>query len=127
MIHYYKSKDNLSTFSFDDNEYISSGYPQDIQNLINEYIEIEENEFNTIQQHIFESLDNYDTNKQDILQQINALKQQLTDTDYVIIKINEALILNNMTLVEELKSTYADIISQRQVWRNEISRLEKTL
>jgi hypothetical protein len=46
---------------------------------------------------------------------IAELKRNLSDTDYVIIKIAEG-----MTTAEE----YADIIAQRQVWRAEINNLE---
>ena len=49
---------------------------------------------------------------------INALKQQLKDTDYCIIKIAEGV-----ATMEE----YADVISSRQSWRAKINQLEEEL
>lgn len=47
--------------------------------------------------------------------QIEELKQKLSDTDYIACKIAEG-----SATVEE----YADMIEQRQVWREEINKLE---
>ena len=47
--------------------------------------------------------------------QIKELKQKLAETDYAIIKIAEGV-----ATMEE----YADVIAQRQVWREEINELE---
>ena len=48
--------------------------------------------------------------------EINILKQNLADTDYVIIKIAEGV-----ATPEE----YASIIAQRQEWRNQINLLQE--
>ena len=48
--------------------------------------------------------------------EINILKQNLADTDYVIIKIAEGV-----ATPEE----YSDIIAQRQEWRNQINSLQE--
>lgn len=48
-------------------------------------------------------------------ERIAQLKQQLSDTDYAVIKIAEGA-----ATAEE----YADIIAQRQAWRAEINQLE---
>lgn len=54
--------------------------------------------------------------EEDIKQRrIAELKQMLSDTDYVVIKIAEGA-----ATVED----YADVIAQRQAWRNEIRELE---
>ena len=45
---------------------------------------------------------------------INELKQQLIETDYIVIKIAEGA---------ATKEEYADIIAQRQQWRAEIGKL----
>lgn len=50
--------------------------------------------------------------------QIADLKQQLSDTDYVVVKIAEGV---------STAEDYADIIAQRQYWRAEINRLEELL
>ena len=47
--------------------------------------------------------------------QIEELKQKLSDTDYIACKIAEGV-----ATVEE----YADMIQQRQAWREEINKLE---
>lgn len=46
---------------------------------------------------------------------INELKQLLADTDYVVIKIAEGA---------ATAEDYADVIAQRQSWREEIRELE---
>ena len=53
--------------------------------------------------------------ERDLFAEIQLLKQQLADTDYVACKIAEG-----SATVEE----YADIIAQRQIWRKEINKLE---
>lgn len=50
--------------------------------------------------------------------QIDNYKKQLSDTDYIIVKIAEGV-----SKPEE----YAEIITQRQYWRAEINRLEELL
>lgn len=47
--------------------------------------------------------------------QIEELKQKLSDTDYIACKIAEG-----SATIEE----YADMIQQRQAWREEINKLE---
>lgn len=50
-------------------------------------------------------------------EKINELKQKLSETDYIIIKIAEG---------SATKEEYADIIGQRQEWRDEINELQST-
>lgn len=59
----------------------------------------------------------YETISDDVFieKRITELKKNLTDTDYVIIKIAEGA-----ATAEE----YADVIASRQEWRDEINRLE---
>ena len=47
--------------------------------------------------------------------QIAELKQKLADTDYISCKIAEGA---------ATKEEYAEILAQRQAWRNEINTLE---
>lgn len=49
------------------------------------------------------------------LERITKLKRQLSETDYVVIKIAEG-----SATAEE----YADVIAQRKTWRAEINKLE---
>lgn len=56
--------------------------------------------------------------------QIAALKQKLADTDYIVLKIAEAISENDTKTVEQLKQTYTVELGNRKVWRNEINKLE---
>lgn len=59
---------------------------------------------------------NPEPTEEDIKQaRIAELKQLLADTDYVVIKIAEGA---------ATAEDYADVIAQRQAWRNEIRELE---
>jgi hypothetical protein len=49
---------------------------------------------------------------------IDELKQKLADTDYIACKIAEGA---------ATREEYADVIAQRQAWRDEINELEKEL
>lgn len=120
MIHYYKNKVGQGTFSFDDAEYNGSEYPNDIQNMISNSIEITESEFNQLQEAFINSI----LANNEILNRIAEYSQLLQNTDYIIIKIYEASILGNDSLMEQLKIEYADVIAQRQTWRNEINALQ---
>lgn len=50
-------------------------------------------------------------------EKINELKSKLTETDYICIKIAEG---------SATKEEYADVIEQRQEWRDEINKLQST-
>lgn len=54
---------------------------------------------------------------EDIESKIAELKQKLADTDYIACKIAEGA---------ATREEYADVIAQRQAWRDEINRLEVT-
>lgn len=56
-----------------------------------------------------------ESNDGERLERIAELKRLLTETDYVIIKIAEGV---------ATKEEYAEIIAQRQAWREEIRTLE---
>lgn len=58
-------------------------------------------------------------------QQVADLKQKLASTDYVAIKVYETMVTGE-NLPEEDATRYADIISQRQQWRQQINELEET-
>ena len=57
-------------------------------------------------------------------QKIADLKQKLASTDYVAIKVYETMVTGE-SLPEEDVTRYADIISQRQQWRQQINELEE--
>lgn len=58
--------------------------------------------------------------------QIADLKQKLSETDYVVIKVAESQ-LTGVPLDDERAQTYADIITQREEWREEIRKYEAEL
>lgn len=55
--------------------------------------------------------------------EIDKYKQYLTQTDYVITKLNEAKI-EDETLFESLKIEYADVLTKRKEARAKINELE---
>ena len=65
------------------------------------------------------------TEYQNILkeQEVNELKRYLSDTDYVITKLNEAKIEND-ELFNSLKTEYSDILTKRKEARVRINELE---
>lgn len=67
-----------------------------------------------------------------IEEQIAVLKRKLANTDYITSKALDSITLaDNLTsLLSALKSIrteYADLIKQRQSWREEINNLEKQM
>ena len=58
-------------------------------------------------------------------QKIEALKEQLADTDYIVLKIAEAVAYNDTATVTALKTEYATELANRKLWREEINNLEK--
>ena len=57
-------------------------------------------------------------------QEIDLLKQYLSDTDYVITKLNEAKI-EDEELFNSLKTEYSDILAKRKEARAKINELER--
>ena len=58
--------------------------------------------------------------------EVSELKNYLSETDYIITKLNEAKIEDD-ALFEELKTKYADIITKRKEARERIKELEQEL
>ena len=65
--------------------------------------------------------------KADLRRQIRHLKQTLADTDFVVLKINEARIEDNLELESELKAKYKDTIEERKATRAKINQLEEEI
>lgn len=66
----------------------------------------------------------YETTESRLLKinnKLAKLKAFLTETDYVVSKINEASFLEK----KKLKKKYKEVLSQRQAYRQEINELEK--
>lgn len=67
-----------------------------------------------------------------IEEQIAELKRKLSDTDYITSKALDAITLaDNLTsllaALKSIRTEYADLIKQRQTWREEINNLEKQM
>ena len=58
--------------------------------------------------------------------EVSELKNYLSETDYIITKLNEAKIEDD-ALFEELKTKYADVITKRKEARERINALEQGL
>ena len=58
--------------------------------------------------------------------EVSELKNYLSETDYIITKLNEAKIEDD-ALFEELKTKYADVITKRKEARERIKTLEQEL
>ena len=56
--------------------------------------------------------------------QIKVLKKKLNDTDYIVLKIAEAVADNDTATVTALKTEYATELANRKEWRNQINELE---
>lgn len=56
--------------------------------------------------------------------QINVLKKKLYDTDYIVLKIAEAVADNDTATVTALKTEYATELANRKAWRSQINELE---
>ena len=68
----------------------------------------------------------YDPKPIPVEYQINELKQNLAQTDYIVTKIAEAQVTQRY-LSDDDTDRYAEIILQRQEWRDKINELEAQL
>lgn len=68
----------------------------------------------------------HDPEPEPIDYQIANLKQELFDTDYVVIKTYEAIV-TGIPLPKEDEARYKEILSNRQKWRQEINDLKKEM
>ena len=56
--------------------------------------------------------------------QISDFKKQLSNTDYIVLKISEAVAENDTNMVVNLRTMYATELANRKTWRNKINELE---
>lgn len=111
---YYKSKDgkgftNLKSPLADEN-----------------YIQITEEEFNALTKPKIPELTAEQKLKQENLAEIAKYKKYLADTDYIVLKIAEALANNDTETVSTLRSEYATELAKRERARILINSIEKT-
>ena len=60
-------------------------------------------------------------------EKIEESKRYLADTDYVIVKISEAMVSGSKQLINELKNKYADVLNEREEARKQINELKKEI
>lgn len=72
--------------------------------------QITEEEFNTIVEEL-----NRPTPEQILQEQLTLAQQYLNDTDYVVVKMAEAMVAGED--ITAMKAQYADVISEREVKR----------
>lgn len=65
-------------------------------------------------------------------EQIAVLKRKLDETDYITSKALDAITLADsltslLAALKSIRTEYADLIKQRQTWREEINNLEKQM
>ena len=108
---YYKNKDNTG--------FLNLKSPINDEN----YIQITEEEFNEL------TTPKEPTAEQKTAiakaRQIAELKGKLLATDYIVLKIAEAVAESNSEQVAQLRLTYANELNNRKVWRKQINDLEE--
>lgn len=110
MRYYYKNKDNTG--------FLNLKSPITDEN----YIQITEEEFNELTKPKEPTAEQ--KLKQENLSEIAKYKKYLADTDYIVLKIAEALANNDTESVSALKSEYAEELGKRNRARILINSLE---
>lgn len=60
-------------------------------------------------------------------EKIAEYQKYLADTDYVVVKISEAMVSGDKNLLENLKYKYNEVLNKRKEARNKINELEKEI
>ena len=60
-------------------------------------------------------------------EKIAEYQKYLANTDYVVVKISEAMFSRSKQLINELKNKYADVLNKRDEARKQINELEKEI
>lgn len=109
---YYKSKNN-------------TGFLNLQSPLINEnYIQIPKEEFEELTKPKEYVPTKEEKAAQEKAKKIAEYKKYLSDTDYIVLKIAEAVADNNSEEVENLKTTYTTELAKRKEAREKINELE---
>lgn len=88
------------------------------------YTQITEDEFNELTKPKIPELTAEQKAKLDKARQIAELKKNLADTDYIVLKMAEAIAENDNELLNELKLEYSVKLAQRKEWRYQLNNLE---
>lgn len=89
------------------------------------YTQITEDEYNKLTKPKIPELTAEQKAKLEKARQIAELKKNLADTDYIVLKIAEAVAESNSEQVAQLRLTYANELNNRKVWRKQINNLEE--
>ena len=88
------------------------------------YTQITEEEFNELTKPKIPELTAEQKAKLEKARQIAELKKNLADTDYIVLKMAEAVAENDNELLNELKLEYSVKLAQRKEWRHQLNNLE---
>lgn len=92
---------------------------------VNDYTQITEEEFNELTRPKEPTAEQ--KAKAEKLKQISEYKTKLHDTDYIVLKIAEAVSENDTKTVAALRTTYVTELAERKTWREQINEIEKEL
>lgn len=112
---YYKNKNNTG--------FLNLKSPLTDEN----YIQITKEEFNELTKPKIPELTAEQKAKIEKSRQIAELKKKLDNTDYIVLKIAEALTDGDTETVAALKTTYATELANRKEWRIQINELESKI
>ena len=115
MRYYYKNKENTGCANLNS--------PINDEN----YIQITEEEFNELTKPKIPELTAEQKAAQEKARKIAELKKKLDNTDYIVLKIAEALADGDTETVAALKTTYATELANRKAWRIQINELESKI
>ena len=113
MEKYYKSKDG--------NTFLSE-WTEEVDSTI--FDEITKEEFDEYQRQLYPEPTQEEIEKQQISEQIEQLKAELSETDYVALKLSEALAEGTQ---DEILDEYADVLARRKELRAQINSLQEQL
>ena len=72
-------------------------------------------------------INSYEYNRDKILREIRKLKKALSETDYVVTKLQESKLIDDSSTYSTLQANYKDKITERKQTRNKINELEAEL
>ena len=111
MRYYYKTRDGKG--------FLNLLQPREDEN----YIEITEDEFKELTALKKVELTDEQLVEKEKQKKIQEYKQYLSDTDYIVLKISEALAEGDTEEVENLKTTYSEQLAKRKEYRKLLDAL----
>lgn len=115
MRYYYKSKTNI--------HFLNLKSPIDDEEK-DDYIQITEEEFKAIKKSKKHEPTEEEKEAKKLLKQFAEYKKYLRDTDYIVLKLGEALSEGDTDSVTAIKTEYAEQLAKRKEAREKINGLE---